>query len=285
LNAFSSNTRVNDLASAFANGQADDGIASVSANRYFTVNQRYTINYDKSLGDHHFNILAGYEQYKLKYQYLSGSNTRLYDPFIGELGNAFGTSKKKNNSFTNNYMTEGFFGRVMYDYADKYFVNASLRRDASSAFAPGHRWGTFGSVGLAWQMNKEDFLKDVKWIDLLKLKVSYGSVGNDQLDTTPYANLQLQKVNPLNILQEIFLVHLPSQTDTSESTPTMTRGKCRRSITTKRGIYKVFVCIIVHYTTEETFCHIVVGERIVLLLACTKCITQLTNEWIVKTGI
>ena len=85
-------------------------------------------------------------------------------------------------------MTEGFFGRVMYDYADKYFVNASLRRDASSAFAPGHRWGTFGSVGLAWQMNKEDFLKDVKWIDLLKLKVSYGSVGNDQLDTTPYAN-------------------------------------------------------------------------------------------------
>lgn len=188
LNAFSSNTRVNDLASAFANGQADDGIASVSANRYFTVNQRYTINYDKSLGNHHFNILAGYEQYKLKYQYLSGSNTRLYDPFIGELGNAFGTSKKKNNSFTNNYMTEGFFGRVMYDYADKYFVNASLRRDASSAFAPGHRWGTFGSVGLAWQMNKEDFLKDVKWIDLLKLKVSYGSVGNDQLDTTPYAN-------------------------------------------------------------------------------------------------
>lgn len=132
--------------------------------------------------------MAGYEQYKLKYQYLSGSNTRLYDPFIGELGNAFGTSKKKNNSFTNNYMTEGFFGRVMYDYADKYFVNASLRRDASSAFAPGHRWGTFGSVGLAWQMNKEDFLKDVKWIDLLKLKVSYGSVGNDQLDTTPYAN-------------------------------------------------------------------------------------------------
>lgn len=85
-------------------------------------------------------------------------------------------------------MTEGFFGRVMYDYADKYFVNASLRRDASSAFAPGHRWGTFGSVGLAWQMNKEEFLKDVKWIDLLKLKVSYGSVGNDQLDTTPYAN-------------------------------------------------------------------------------------------------
>ena len=188
LNAFSSNTRSNDLASAFANGQADDGIASVGANRYFTVNQRYTATYDKTLGEHHFNILAGYEQYKFKYQYLYGTNTRLYDPFIGELDNAFGTSKKNNRSFTNNYMTEGFFGRVMYDYADKYFVNASLRRDASSAFAPGHRWGTFGSIGLAWQMNKEDFLKDVKWIDLLKVKVSYGSVGNDQLDQATYAN-------------------------------------------------------------------------------------------------
>ena len=188
LNAFSSNTRSNKLYSTFASGQADDGLANVSANRYFTVNQRYTANYDKTIAEHHFNILFGYEQYKWKYQYLYGSNTRLYNPFIGELDNAFGTSKKNASSFTNNYMTEGFFGRVMYDYADKYFVNASLRRDASSAFAPGHRWGTFGSIGLAWQMNKEAFLKDVKWIDLLKVKVSYGSVGNDQLDTTPYAS-------------------------------------------------------------------------------------------------
>jgi len=170
LNAFASNSRTNSISSIFASGASSDGSVSVKAIRQYTVNQRYTANYDKSFGEHHVNLLFGYEQYKLKYQYQTGSNDHMYDPFIGELDNTFGTSKKAVSSFTNNYMTEGFFGRIMYDYADKYFVNASLRRDASSAFAPGHRWGTFGSVGLAWQMNKENFLKDAKWIDLPRLK-------------------------------------------------------------------------------------------------------------------
>ena len=77
-------------------------------------------------------------------------------------------------------MTEGFLGRVSYDYDNRYFFSGSLRRDASSKFAPGHRWGTFWSVGGAWQINKEEFMKNVKWVDLLKLKVSYGENGNDQ---------------------------------------------------------------------------------------------------------
>lgn len=189
LNAFSSNQRYNSLYSQFASGSSVDGAAELYHTRTFTVNQRYTANYDKTFADvHHLNVLAGYEQYKYKYQYLYGYNDHLYSPFIGELNNALGTSQKSNSSFTSNYMTEGFFGRVMYDYADKYFVNASLRRDASSAFAPDHRWGTFGSFGVAWQMNKEAFLKDVKWIDLLKLKVSYGVVGNDQLGSAADAS-------------------------------------------------------------------------------------------------
>ena len=189
LNVFSNNTRWNGLYSQFSNQSSTDGATGVSANRYFTSNQRYTATYDKTFADvHHFNVLVGYEQYKLKYQYLYGYNDHLFNPYIGELDNALGTSQKSNSSFTNNYMTEGFFGRVMYDFNDKYFLNASLRHDASSAFAPGHRWGTFGSIGLAWQMNKESFLKDVKWIDLLKVKASYGSVGNDQLGTASYSS-------------------------------------------------------------------------------------------------
>ena len=189
LNVFSNNNRWNGLYSQFSNQSSTDGATAVSATRTFTSNQRYTATYDKSFADvHHANILVGYEQYKYKYQYLYGYNDHLFNPYIGELDNALGTSQKSNSSFTNNYMTEGFFGRIMYDYNDKYFLNASLRHDASSAFAPGHRWGTFGSVGLAWQMNKESFLKDVKWIDLLKLKVSYGTVGNDQLGSASYSS-------------------------------------------------------------------------------------------------
>ena len=84
-------------------------------------------------------------------------------------------------------MNEGFLGRVQYDYMEKYFISGSIRRDASSRFAPGHRWGTFGSFGVAWEMKKESFMDNVKWIDMLKLKASYGAQGNDNiLDSNGY---------------------------------------------------------------------------------------------------
>ena len=182
LAAASINTRAKSLTSTFASAAAVDGEITVEQGRTFTVNQRYTATYDKLFGSHHLNLLAGYEQYKHDYSYLAGFNDHLYDPFISELNNAKGSSKKEARSYTEHYMTEGFFGRAMYDYADRYFVNASLRRDASSSFAPGHRWGTFWSLGAAWQMNKEAFMQGIDWINLLKLKVSYGTVGNDNLN-------------------------------------------------------------------------------------------------------
>jgi len=183
LAASAINNRYNDLYSTFAGAASTDGATAVNHTRQFSVNQRYTATYDKLFGSHHLNLLAGYEQYKYDYSYLYGYNDHLYDPLIGELDNALGTSQKSNSSYVTHYMTEGFFGRVMYDYDDRYFVNASLRRDASSRFAPGHRWGTFGSFGVAWQMNKEAFMQGIDWLNLLKLKASYGAVGNDNFNS------------------------------------------------------------------------------------------------------
>ncbi|MGM9698801.1 MAG: SusC/RagA family TonB-linked outer membrane protein [Prevotella sp.] len=180
------NNRRNYLQSTFGSGSSVDGAVSVTNYRYLTTNQQYLINYSRSFGKHDAAILAGYEQYNWKKQYHYGYNDHLYNPFIGELSNATGTSQKSLSSNTDNYMTEGFFGRIQYDYDDKYFVSASYRRDASSVFAPGHRWGNFGSFGLAWQMNKEKFLENVKWLDILKLKVSYGLTGNDNLTSVTY---------------------------------------------------------------------------------------------------
>ena len=187
LSASSRNNRENQLLSTFGSGAGeDDGIAYVQAYRYFTVNQQYLATYSKSFGKHNASLLAGYEQYKFKKQRLYGQNNHLYNPFIGELGNAYGTSKKLTGSYTDNYMTEGFFGRAQYDYDGKYFGSASFRRDASSVFAPGHRWGSFYSVGAAWLISKESFLSDVKWVSLLKLKASYGEQGNDNLASVTY---------------------------------------------------------------------------------------------------
>ena len=182
LSANSINSRYSYLYSRFGSGSGTDGQASVESDRTFSVNQQYLASYQHTFADkHNFSILLGYEQYKVKDQELSASNTHLYDPFIGEINNAVGPNEEMSMaSLTDNYMTMGYLGRVNYDYDDRYFVNASLRRDASSKFAPGHRWGTFWSFGLAWQMNKESFMKDVKWVNLLKWKVSYGENGNDQ---------------------------------------------------------------------------------------------------------
>jgi len=190
LSLQSYNTRVGSLSSTFADGSSVDGMADVSQNRTFGVNQQYLANYTRTFADvHNVSILGGYEQYKVKDQYLEGSNDHLYDPYIGELDNALGSLKRVASSYSDNLMREGFLGRVQYDYSGKYFGSASIRRDASSKFAPGHRWGTFGSIGGAWQINKETFMEPYTWVDLLKLKLSYGVQGNDAgMDDYAYAD-------------------------------------------------------------------------------------------------
>ncbi len=126
-------------------------------------------------------LLAGFEHYSLTAQSLSGSNKKLYNPTIAELNNAIYETPSVSSS-TGKYKTQGFLFRAQYDLADKYFFSASYRRDASSRFHPDHRWGNFWSVGGAWLLSREDFMKKSEnWLDELKIKVSYGVQGNDML--------------------------------------------------------------------------------------------------------
>ena len=182
LSATDYNRRATYLYSRFAqSGGSTDGAADVLHNRNLAVNQQYLANYTHTFAEvHNLTALLGYEQYKVKDQELEGYKDHLFNPFVAELNNAKDHANETASSYTDNYMTEGFFGRLGYDYDNRYFVNASLRRDASSKFAPGHRWGTFWSAGVAWQLNKENFMKNVKWVDILKVRVSYGENGNDQ---------------------------------------------------------------------------------------------------------
>lgn len=177
------NSRYNSLYSQFANYSSTDGQAYVSHDRYFAVNSQILAEYKTDFGGtlHKLEILGGYELYKLKIQSLEGQNDHLYDPFIGELGNADGTKSKKTTSFTADYVTQGFLARVQYNYGERYFVSGSYRRDASSRFAEGHRWGDFGSVGAAWLLSEEPFMATAWWVNMLKIKASWGVQGNDNL--------------------------------------------------------------------------------------------------------
>ena len=174
------NTRSRELVNAFY-GQysAVGGIASVSNSRQFSINQQYLLTYIKQFGAHNIDLLAGFERYDYTYQYLSGSKQNLYNPLIPEINNAI--NKPSVSSYTNKYSTQGWLARAQYNYDEKYFASLSFRRDASSRFHPDNRWGNFWSAGASWLINKESFMEDVEWVDMLKFKTSYGIQGNDNL--------------------------------------------------------------------------------------------------------
>ena len=171
-------------------GQFDTtgGTVEKSHTRDFDYNLQQLLNYSTTIKNYHnISALLGHEYYDHRRYYLYASKSKMFSQTNKELGGA-AIDGQSAYSYLSEYNNEGYFGRVQYDYDQRYFFSGSLRRDASSRFAPDHRWGTFWSVGGAWLMNKENFLSDVKWIDELKLKVSYGSQGNDNIGNYRYVD-------------------------------------------------------------------------------------------------
>ncbi|MCM1256150.1 MAG: SusC/RagA family TonB-linked outer membrane protein, partial [Duncaniella sp.] len=157
--------------------------------KYSTRRIDYTfqqlLNYARQFGDHNLNVLLGHENYWNKYNYLYASRTNMLLPSNEELDGAI--LNGNSSSYQTDYNNEGFFGRVNYDYDSKYFGSVSLRRDASSRFHPDHRWGTFWSASAAWIISKESFFQ-APWVDMLKIKASYGEQGNDNIGNFRYTN-------------------------------------------------------------------------------------------------
>ncbi|MGN1247293.1 MAG: SusC/RagA family TonB-linked outer membrane protein, partial [Paludibacteraceae bacterium] len=156
------------------------GQAMVEADRLFTLNQQYLLTYNNTFaGEHHLDLLVGYENYQYTSSYVYGVQTKLFNPDIAEVSNAI--LQPSTGSATDKYATQGILAQAKYDYAGRYFISASYRHDASSRFAAGKRWGDFWSVGAAWDIQAEPFMSAASKVDLLKLKISYGAQGNDNL--------------------------------------------------------------------------------------------------------
>lgn len=175
-------TRENNLYNPYYGTYASAGGATdVNHYRRLSTNQQYLLTYKNNFGEHNVDLLAGYETYHMKYQTLETSMQNLYLGNQAELGNAVEYPSAPTSN-TKDYTTMGWLFRAQYNYAQKYFFSASYRRDASSHFADGHRWGNFGSVGAAWILSKENFMQSTSsWLDELKYKISYGIQGNDNL--------------------------------------------------------------------------------------------------------
>ena len=139
-------------------------------------------NYSKSFGSNNFDIMAGYESDEYRIEYISAYGQNIYNPDVPFVDNTIDNFNVGGAGYTLSH--RGFIGRLKYNFDGKYFAMLSYRRDASSRFHPDNRWGNFWSASLGWDIAKENFLKEVKAVDMLKFKASFGQNGNDRIGSS-----------------------------------------------------------------------------------------------------
>ena len=164
----------------YAAGKSNVGEA-MSKNNYY--NGRFFTEYNMTLNDkHEFKFLTGLDMESNIYTYLSASQADLVTPLVPTLNNA--TNKVVGRGFSNtHWSTMGMFGRINYAYDSRYLAEFSIRRDGSSRFIGDKTWGTFPSIALGWNIANEQFFKPLnKTVNTLKLRLTYGSLGNTNTD-------------------------------------------------------------------------------------------------------
>lgn len=175
----------NNRRSTYGNKIIGDAAPGGSAEKYSFTEQTFTwnqlLNYKRKFGDHNFEFLLGHENYKFMYEYLYGYKKGQIVDGNDELVNFVTLSSLP--SYTDTYTKEGVFSRLNYDYKSKYLLSGSIRWDASSRFAKDVRWSSFWSLGAGWRLKGEEFLSNSNLISELKLRGSYGEVGNDRTDS------------------------------------------------------------------------------------------------------
>jgi TonB-linked SusC/RagA family outer membrane protein len=144
------------------------------------------IKYNQSFGDHNINALAGYSQIENKYEFLNAYRDRFPTNELFEL-NAGSSENQKNWGGASEWGLVSYFGRVQYDFQGKYLFEANVRYDGSSRFDEGNKFGVFPSFSAGWRISEERFIKDnISWIYNLKLRGSWGELGNQQIGNYPY---------------------------------------------------------------------------------------------------
>jgi TonB-linked SusC/RagA family outer membrane protein len=181
----------NSFNNTFRNPIVGDGAGlGGSSNQGSNLTKTYTFNqmltYNKSIGSHSFNVIAAHENYDLDYRATSAS--KIGQILVGNTEFANFVTPQSTSGSRDTYRIESYLSKLSYNYSEKYFFDASVRRDGSSRFSNASRYGNFFSLGGSWSLNKEKFLSKYKWIDDLRLKASFGQVGNDALDS--YYNYQ-----------------------------------------------------------------------------------------------
>ncbi len=154
-------------------------------NDYTRITSQLLATYLKSIGSHNLNLMAGYEDYSAFNENLGASREK-YEltsfPYLN-----LGPLDLRGNSgsaYENAYRS--WFGRMMYNYRNRYFLQANIRYDGSSRFDADYRWGSFPSFSAGWVISEESFIKSLTFLSFLKLRGSWGTLGNERIGNYPY---------------------------------------------------------------------------------------------------
>lgn len=151
---------------------------------YKTFQQDHTLTFDKDFsGGHHVTAFVGFSTLYHYTEAVNGNRTDTSlnipnDPTLWYLNVSQQSNPGSFGGSAGEDASTSYMARVNYSFKDRYLINATFRRDGTSKFSPSHQWGNFGSVGLGWVMTDEAFLQNSSWLNFLKLKASWGTVGN-----------------------------------------------------------------------------------------------------------
>lgn len=152
-----------------------------------------TGDYIKAIGKHRFSVMVGYSyqdfDYKYTDMYADNLPTDLFGPWNIGTASSIKDGKATLKSARESSKLIAFFGRVTYNFNEKYFIMGSLRDEGSSKFGASNKWGLFPAISAGWEIKRESFLKDIDFINALKLRAGFGVTGT--MPTDPYLSLTL----------------------------------------------------------------------------------------------
>jgi len=171
------------LNAVHGDGRSLGGAATNTMNRYTRTSIQNVLNYNTAIAEkHNLSALVGSEGQYSDTDTWGASRRGVSDPFFNEYQGGFSTIIASGNLLVENYL-ESYFGRINYDFNQKYYLTVNARRDGYSAFAEGNKWGNFYGASLGWVLSEESFFRNSESLNsfnLFKFRGSYGSVGNNQ---------------------------------------------------------------------------------------------------------
>jgi TonB-linked SusC/RagA family outer membrane protein len=171
---------------------AGSRIFNESWNNVTTWNFTNTLQYNKTFGKHAVGALAGQEAIATKYRDMFGQLAGYFTTDVNAwyLNTALGDPASRSvSSSGNESKLASYFGKIDYAFDDKYLISATVRRDGSSRFTTANRYGVFPAVSVGWRISQEGFMKDLAWLSDLKLRASYGELGNQQIRNYNFASI------------------------------------------------------------------------------------------------